>query len=114
MIQLAVTPRLLARWGVGGALTVLPILLVATASGFALTGALIAIIALKLADGGLRHSLHRVASEILYLPVPVARARWLEAGRRCGQPARRPGSSRRCSRSRSQRSVRASRIVRSR
>jgi HEAT repeat protein len=71
VIQLAVTPKLLARWGVGNALTVLPILLVATATGFALTGALIAILALKLADGGLRHSLHRVASEILYLPVPA-------------------------------------------
>ncbi|HEY5924177.1 MAG TPA: MFS transporter [Kofleriaceae bacterium] len=70
VIQLAVTPKLLARWGVGNTLTVLPILLVATASGFALTGALIAIILLKLSDGGLRHSLHRVASEILYLPVP--------------------------------------------
>ncbi|HEY5945805.1 MAG TPA: hypothetical protein VIV40_09950 [Kofleriaceae bacterium] len=70
VIQLVVTSRLLARWGVGSALTVLPILLIATASGFALTGALIAIIALKLSDGGLRHSLHRVTSEILYLPVP--------------------------------------------
>ena len=72
VIQLAVTPRLLAKWGVGTALTVLPILLVITASGFALTGALLAIIALKLCDGGLRHSLHRVASEILYLPVPAS------------------------------------------
>lgn len=71
VIQLAVTPKLLARWGVGSALTVLPILLVATACGFALTGALLAILALKLSDGGLRHSLHRVASEILYLPVPA-------------------------------------------
>jgi ATP:ADP antiporter, AAA family len=70
VIQLVVTPKLLARWGVGAGLTVLPILLVASASGFALTGALVAIIALKLSDGGLRHSLHRVASEILYLPVP--------------------------------------------
>lgn len=77
VIQLAVTSRLLVRWGVGSALTVLPILLVITASGFALTGALIAIIALKLSDGGLRHSLHRVASEILYLPVPaIVRDGW--------------------------------------
>lgn len=70
VIQLVVTSRLLARWGVGSALTILPLLLVTTATGFALTGALVAILALKLADGGLRHSLHRVASEILYLPVP--------------------------------------------
>ena len=77
VIQLAVTPRLLVRTGVGGALMVLPILLVTTATGFTLTGALLAIIALKLADGGLRHSLHRVGSEILYLPVPaVVRDSW--------------------------------------
>lgn len=80
VIQLVVTPRLLVRWGVGSALTVLPILLVVTASGFALTGALLAIIALKLCDGGLRHSLHRVASEILYLPVPsLVRDGWKPA-----------------------------------
>ncbi|HSN30944.1 MAG TPA: hypothetical protein VLT45_31880 [Kofleriaceae bacterium] len=71
-IQLLVTPRLLARWGVGGALTVLPLILVASAFGFVGTGALIAVVALKLGDGSLRHSLHRVGSEILYLPVPSA------------------------------------------
>jgi AAA family ATP:ADP antiporter len=70
VIQLAVTPRLFARWGVGGALTVLPLILVASGFGFAMTGALVAVIALKLGDGGLRHSLHRVGSEILYVPVP--------------------------------------------
>jgi len=70
VIQLAVTSRLLQHWGVAAALTVLPILIVASASGFVLTGAVFAIIALKLADGGLRHSLHRVGSEILFLPVP--------------------------------------------
>ena len=69
-IQLVVTPRLLARRGVGATLTVLPVVIIATALGFVLTGALIAVIALKLGDGGLRHSLHRVSSEILYLPVP--------------------------------------------
>jgi len=72
VIQVVVTPRLLARWGVGGALTVLPLILVASALGFATTGAVIAVIALKLGDGSLRHSLHRVGSEILYLPVPSA------------------------------------------
>jgi ATP/ADP translocase len=69
-IQLLVTPRLLSRLGVAGALMVLPVIVVATASGFALTGAVIAMIALAIGDGGLRHSLHRVASEILFLAVP--------------------------------------------
>ncbi len=72
VIQLIVTPRLLARWGVGAMLTVLPLIIIATAFGFALTGAMVAVIAMKLGDGGLRHSLHRVSSEILYLPVPGA------------------------------------------
>ena len=70
-IQLVVTPRLLTRWGVGATLMVLPVIVITTALGFALTGALVAVIALKLGDGGLRHSLHRVSSEILYLPVPA-------------------------------------------
>lgn len=72
VIQLAVTPRLLTRWGVGATLTVLPAIIITTALGFTLTGAMVAVIALKLGDGSLRHSLHRVSSEILYLPVPAA------------------------------------------
>jgi AAA family ATP:ADP antiporter len=71
VIQLAVTSRLLAKLGVGGALTILPAILVSTALGFALTGAWLAILALKLGDGGLRHSLHRVGNEILFLAVPT-------------------------------------------
>jgi hypothetical protein len=48
------------------------------------------VIALKLGDGGLRHSLHRVASEILFLPLTSARRdRWKIAidalGQRGGQ-----------------------------
>jgi len=71
-IQLAVTPRLLDRLGVGAALTVLPVLVLASTAGFILTGAAIAVIAVKLADGGLRHSVHRVGSEILFLPLPAS------------------------------------------
>jgi AAA family ATP:ADP antiporter len=71
IVQLAIAPRLLAGLGVGGTLTVLPVALVGFALGFALTGATLAILALKLADGGLRNSAHRVGSEILFLPVPA-------------------------------------------
>jgi AAA family ATP:ADP antiporter len=69
-IQLAVAPRLFAKFGVGGSLVILPLIVVGGALGFAVTGATAAILVLKLGDGGLRHSLHRVGSEILYLPVP--------------------------------------------
>lgn len=72
VIQVVVTPRLLARWGVGGALMVLPAILVASSLGFVVTGTVTAVVALKLGDGSLRHSLNRVGSEILYVPVPSA------------------------------------------
>jgi hypothetical protein len=72
VVQLLIAPRLLARWGIGGSLAVLPLLVAASAFGYALVGGLVAIILLELADGGLRHSLHRVGTELLYLPIPAA------------------------------------------
>lgn len=69
VIQLALTPRLLDRLGVGSALAVLPLMVLATSLGFVLTGAAVAVFALKLADGGLRNSIHRVTTELLYLPM---------------------------------------------
>ncbi|HEY4239894.1 MAG TPA: hypothetical protein VGM88_08765 [Kofleriaceae bacterium] len=71
VIQVLVTPRLLARWGVGGALVVLPLIMAASSFGFAATGALMAAVLLKLGDGSLRYSLHRVGAELLFLPVPA-------------------------------------------
>jgi AAA family ATP:ADP antiporter len=90
VIQLVVTPRLLARWGIGAPLAILPLLVIATGCGFAMTGAAAAVIALKLGDGGLRHSVHRVGSEILFLPLTSQfRDRWKVAvdalGQRGGQ-----------------------------
>jgi len=70
VIQLVVTRRLLRAWGVGAALAMLPIILATAGFGFAATGAVIAVVASKLGDGALRHSLYRVTSELLYLPVP--------------------------------------------
>nr|MDQ3369670.1 hypothetical protein [Myxococcota bacterium] len=72
VVQVAITPRLLDRLGVGGALTVLPAVVLASTLGFVVTGAAIAVIALKLGDGAFRHSVHRVASEILYLPLAAS------------------------------------------
>jgi AAA family ATP:ADP antiporter len=72
VLQVAVTPMLLSRFGVGGALLVLPVVLATSSLGFVATGALIAIIFMKLGDGALRHSLHRVATEILYVPMAAA------------------------------------------
>ncbi|CAN5911651.1 hypothetical protein BH11MYX2_BH11MYX2_01820 [soil metagenome] len=72
MVQIGVTPRLLEKLGVGSALGVLPVLVLLTTSGFVITGATMAVFALKLADGGMRNSVHRVVNEILFVPMPTA------------------------------------------
>ncbi len=102
VVQLVIAPRLLARWGVGGALTVLPSIMLATGLGFAWTGAAVAIAALEVADGGLRNSLHRVGVELLYLPVP----------RRCARPGSRSATRSTCAAARRSRRSRWSRSAR--
>lgn len=74
--QLLVVSRLLKRTSLGAALAVLPILLAAGGAAVAATGGLVAVLALKSADGSLRYSLHRTATELLFLPFSEeARAR---------------------------------------
>ncbi len=68
MLAIGVTP-LVRRLGVDRALVVLPSLIGVAALGVLLGGALVATIALKLFDGTLRYSLHKTASELLYLPM---------------------------------------------
>ena len=50
-------------------LSVLPVLVIAATSAIVLGGGLIAALALKGFDGVLRHSLHRTALEVLYVPL---------------------------------------------
>jgi AAA family ATP:ADP antiporter len=69
VVQLFVVSRLLRYVGVNRTLYVLPVLLLAGTLGFLAMPGLIPAILLKGADGSLRHSLHRTASEVLYLPV---------------------------------------------
>ena len=58
------------RWlGVDRSLAVLPALIALGGIGVLAGGALIASVFLKTADGTLRYSLHRTASELLYLPM---------------------------------------------
>ena len=71
LVQLIFASWLLRRLGVSRALWVLPVLLGASALGFAATGLLIPILAMKVIDGSLRHSLHRTGIELLYLPLPA-------------------------------------------
>ncbi len=72
LVQIFLAPRILVWLGATRAVTLLPILFVLGAFGHAATGLLALAVALKGADGGLRHSLHRSAFELLYLPLSKA------------------------------------------
>jgi AAA family ATP:ADP antiporter len=71
--QIFVASRVIRRFGVIGSAGIMPFFLlgggVATVLG---GGLLLLVIGLKTVDGGLRHSLNRVATELLYLPLPEA------------------------------------------
>lgn len=67
--QVVLAPRLLRVLGANRSMAVLPGLLVLGAAG-AWAGSLAAVVLLRGADGGLRHSLYRSSLELLYLPLP--------------------------------------------
>lgn len=70
VVQLAVAGRIVRRFGVAVALTVLPLaLLGGVGAALALGGSFALLLCAKGADGALRHSLHRVGTELLYLPL---------------------------------------------
>lgn len=70
VFQLLLTPRILRVVGVGAALTILPTALGLGSLGLLLVPGLLSGMAVKGADGGFRHSVHKAASEVLFLPVP--------------------------------------------
>jgi AAA family ATP:ADP antiporter len=67
--QLLVVPWLIHRTGVTRAVLLLPLLLLGSGVAVALTGGLAAVLAMKAADGGMRYSLHRTTTELLYVPI---------------------------------------------
>jgi AAA family ATP:ADP antiporter len=70
VFQVAITPWLLRRHGVGPALAVLPGAL-GLGSVAMLLGPVFPVATLpKAADGSFRHSVHKAASELLFLPIP--------------------------------------------
>jgi len=71
-VQVVLVGWLLRRLGVHRALIVLPALLIAGSSLLLAGAGLVAALWLKIADGSLRYSLHRTASELLYVPLPDA------------------------------------------
>ncbi|MEZ5367445.1 MAG: HEAT repeat domain-containing protein, partial [Bryobacterales bacterium] len=68
--QVFLVRRLMRAIPVNRVLSVLPGLLVLGGIAAVATGGLISALALKLFDGGLRHSLHRTATEVLFVPLP--------------------------------------------
>jgi ATP:ADP antiporter, AAA family len=71
-MQLVVAPLLLRRVGANRAVLTLPVALAGAGFGFALVPGLAAGVVLKAVDNGLRNSVHRTSTEVLYLPLPVA------------------------------------------
>jgi ATP:ADP antiporter, AAA family len=72
VVQVLIAGRLIRRLGVVGAVAVTPVLLCGGGVAALLGGGMFAVVlCLKGVDGSLRYSLHRVATELLYLPLPA-------------------------------------------
>jgi ATP:ADP antiporter, AAA family len=69
VVQLGVTAWLFRVAGVQRALLVLPVLLLGGTAAVLLGGGLLTALALKGADGALRHSLHKTSAELLFVPI---------------------------------------------
>jgi len=69
IVQITLVNVVIRRMGVSGSLVVLPFLLFGLGIGMIATASLATAIAIKAADGSLRYSLHRTASELLFLPL---------------------------------------------
>ena len=69
VVQVWVLPRVLRRVGVGGALLVLPVALVGGAAGLAASASVLAVSVVRVAEGGLKSSIHRASWEQAYLPL---------------------------------------------
>jgi len=67
--QLFLTTRLLRRFGIGLALTLVPLALLASSVGVLVMGTLFSVLVLKSTDQVLRYSIDKSTVELLYLPV---------------------------------------------
>ncbi len=70
VVQLFVTGPLVRKLGVTSTLLLFPLLIVLGGASVAATGAFALALVVKGTDGSLRHSLHRVTTELLLLPLP--------------------------------------------
>lgn len=70
-VQLFVGSALVRAVGIAGALVITPLFLfLGATSALVSGGAMIVVLILKGVDGSLRHSIHRITGELVYLPVP--------------------------------------------
>ena len=69
-VQVVLTGAIVRKLGVTSALLLFPVLLASGALGVFITGGFAFALGAKATDGSLRHSLHRVTSELLLLPLP--------------------------------------------
>lgn len=69
VVQVVVVAWLLGHFGLVSAVVFVPAVLLVSTLGFAVMGGLTAAVVLKSADGGLRHSLYRTGTELLFVPL---------------------------------------------
>ncbi len=70
LVQLLFASWLVRTVGVSRSLGVMPLLIASATVGFLLAPGLVLVLILRGADGGLRHSVQRTSTELLYLPLP--------------------------------------------
>jgi len=75
VVELVLVGLLLRSSGVTRSIALLPLVVLAGATGYAVGAALVAMLVLKTLDGGLRPSLYRVGTELLFLPIGPAERR---------------------------------------
>ena len=75
VVELVLVGLLLRSSGVTRSLALLPLVVLAGATGYAVGAGLVAMLILKTLDGGLRPSLYRVGTELLFLPIGPAERR---------------------------------------
>ena len=75
VVELVLVGMLLRNSGVTRSIALLPLVVLGGATGYALGAGLVAMLVLKILDGGLRPSVYRVGTELLFLPIGPAERR---------------------------------------
>jgi len=70
IFQVFFANRLIKRFGVVAAMVMLPITMLVSSAWILLSYGLSSILAVKIGDGAMRHSINKVGTELLFLPLP--------------------------------------------